>query len=296
MRLAPNLLASLLMLGAFAGFTAMAVLIREVGDTISVVQVMLVRQVIAFLLLAPWFFMARAEILRPTGLGLHLTRGLLQVGAMGCGLSATLLIPLADVTAIQMAEVLIATALAALILGEKVGWRRWTAAGVGFLGVLVMMRPFGGGFESAALVALVGAICGGASMIAVRMGSAHDRTVTVLFWQGVVVLLAVTPPALWYWASPTPTDWLLLLLMGVIFTLGVAMFTAALRLGDTSALAPLHYVRLLMMAALGWAVYEEAPTLPTVIGGLLILSSATYTISRNARRRSPVDPAGAAPT
>ncbi len=154
-RLSPNLRASLLMIGAFMVFAAMAVLIRTVGDRIPVVEVILVRQLIAFAVMAPWLFAARRAIMRPTGLRLHLARGIFQVGAMACGLTATILIPLADVTAIQMTEVLIATALAAVILKERVGWRRWTAAGVGFLGVLIMMKPFSQGFDTAALIALL---------------------------------------------------------------------------------------------------------------------------------------------
>jgi drug/metabolite transporter (DMT)-like permease len=294
-RLPANLLASLLLIGSFTIFTIMAVLIRTVGDTVPVVEVILVRQLIAFLLLAPWFWVSRARLMRPVGLRLHLARGFFQFGAMSCGLTATILIPLADVTAIQMSEVLIATALAALILREHVGWRRWTAGIVGFIGVVVMLKPFGGGFNSAALIALLGALCGGASMIAVRMGSAHDTTISVLFWQGLVVLALVLAPASWFWVTPSAEDWAILALMGVLFTIGLWLFTAGLRLGDASALAPLHYLRLLMMAAIGWWIYAEVPTASTAIGGILILSAATYTLARNARRASKVEPSVAAP-
>ncbi len=127
-------------------------------------------------------------------------------------------------------------------------------------------------------------------MIALRMGSGHDKTITVIFWQGVIVLALIAPFALWLWVTPGPADAALLLLMGLLFTAGLWLFTAGLRLGDTSALAPLHYLRLIMMAVVGWLFYNEVPTLTTAIGALLIISAATYTLIRNARRRSVVQP------
>ncbi len=281
----PNLKASVLILSAFTSFCAMAVLIRIVGKSIPVLEVIFIRQIIAFVLLSPWYIGDAEGILHPKGLKLHLTRGLLAIGAMGCGLTATLHMPLADVTAIQMSEVLIATALAAAILGEGIGWRRWSAAAVGFTGVLVMMRPFGGGFDAASIIALTGAFCGAGSMIAVRMGAAHDSTNTVLFWQGLVVLAFVSPTMFYLWKTPDLHEAGIILMMGILFTGGGWLFTYGTRMGATSALAPLHYVRLLMMAVLGWFLYEEVPTVHTVVGGVLVLAAATYTLGRNAVRQ-----------
>jgi len=294
--MSPNLAASILMILAFVVFTLMSVLVRHVGDRVPIVQVVLVRQLVTFALLAPWVWRERAQIRRPTGLKLHLARGVLAVGSMTCGLSAVLLIPLADVTAIQMAEVLFVTALAALVLGEKVGWRRWSATAVGFLGVAIMVRPFGQGVETAALLALVGALFGAGGMVALRLGSAHDGTGTVLFWQGVVVLALITPVALWFWVTPSLPDALMLIFMGVVFTVGQWLWTYALRMGEASALAPLNYIKLLMAGVVGWLAYGETPTLETVAGGLLVMGAATYTIHRNARQAARVRPATLTPS
>lgn len=284
----PDLKASILMILAFIVFSAMAVFMRMIADRIAVSQVIFLRQGMALLLMAPLFWTSRHVILHPTGLGLHLTRGLLAVGAMFCGLTSIIFIPLADATAIGMAEVLVATAFAALVLREPVGWRRWTATVVGFLGVVIMIRPFGAGFDIYALVALAGSVCGAASMIALRLGSGHDTTVTVLFWQGLVVALLSAPVAALQWVTPTLHETLILLAMGLIFTAGIWLFTAAIRLGRASAVAPLGYLRLVLMAATGWLFYGEIPTWATVIGGVLVIASATYTITRNAARALPI--------
>lgn len=290
----PDLVASLLMLASFVVFTLMAVLARAIGDRIPVIEMVFVRQVLAFAFMAPLYRHFWSQIRRPRRLHLHAARGVSAVGAMVCGLSAVILIPLADATAIQMAEALFATALAAVILKEAIGWRRWTAAAVGFVGVAIMLRPFGGGLDPNALVALLGALAGAFSMIFVRLGSEHDRTETVMFWQGIVVLVLVTPVAAHFWVTPTLREAGILLLMSLIFTLGQWLFTAALRMGDTAALAPLHYVRLILMAVVGWFLYGEVPTLATAAGAVLILGSATYTLQRNARARRPA--AAPAPT
>jgi drug/metabolite transporter (DMT)-like permease len=190
-----------------------------------------------------------------------------------------------------MAEVILATALAALILREPVGWRRWTATAVGFVGVAIMVRPFGAGVDPYAWVALLGAAFGAVNMVILRVGAGTDRIETVLFWQNMVVLVIVTPVALWVWETPTLVQAAILLVMAMIFTAGMWLMTAALRLGETSALAPLHYLRLLMMAVAGWFIYAEVPSLSTVVGAVLVLGAATYTISRNARKQVPQPPA-----
>lgn len=290
-----DLRASILMITAFALFTGMSVFMRMIGDRIGVPQVIFVRQAMMFVMLAPMFWAEGAAVVRPTGLWLHISRGVLAVGAMACGLTAILHISLADATAIGMSDALITTALAALILRETVGWRRWTAAVVGFAGVLVMIRPFGAGFEVMSLVALAGAAFGAGSLIALRLGSSHDTTAIVLFWQGIVVLVLSAPLALMQWVWPTWQEAGILLVMGVIFTVGNWLLTVAIRLGRATAIAPLGYLRLLMMAATGWWLYAEVPTWATVIGGALVLASATYTLGRNAVRSPSIPPANLDP-
>ena len=283
-----DLYASVLMIIAFGVFSAMSVFMRMISGHIAVPQVIFIRQIMAMILMAPHYWAARQVILHPTGLSLHLTRGFLAVGSMFCGLTSIIHIPLADATAISMAEVLIATAFAATVLREPIGWRRWLAAAVGFVGVAIMIRPFGGGFDAYALLALAGSVGGAASMIALRMGSAHDTTITVLFWQGVVVAVLSAPVAAALWVTPTLHEALILLIMGLLFTAGNWLFTAAIRIGRASSVAPLGYLRLIMMAATGWAIYGEVPTWATLTGGFLVMASATYTIMRNALRAGPL--------
>lgn len=280
-----DLLASLLIVAAYVMFTVMAVLVRLAAEHLVIVVIVFIRQVMTMLLMAPLFWLNRQQIRHPAGLKMHGLRGVTAVGAMLCGLSAVVYIPFADVTAIQMTEVLFVTALAALFLGETVGWRRWLATALGFSGVVVMLQPFSGGIETFALVALLGAGFGALAMISIRLGSMHDTAITVLFYQGLVVVALTAPLAWWYWTPPSLDALKIVFLMSVIMGIGQWLFTAALRMGQASALAPLNYLRLLMMAVVGYWLYDEVPTVATALGALLIVGSASYTIHRNAQRR-----------
>jgi drug/metabolite transporter (DMT)-like permease len=290
-RLPRELLASLLVVCAFTIFTAMAVLIRLAAEHLAIIVVIFIRQVVTMLLMAPFFWASRKQIRHPAGLKMHVFRGITAVGAMLCGLSAIVYVPLADVTAIQMTEVLFVTGLAALILREQVGWRRWSATVIGFIGVIVMLRPLGGGVDPFVLVALLGAVFSAFAVMTLRLGSMHDTAMTVLFYQGLVVIALSGPLAYWFWTPPTAESLRIVFLMSLIMGAGQWLFTTALRMGQASALAPLNYLRLVMMATVGYWLYDEVPSLATLLGALLIMGSATYTVHRNAQRRKEAEEA-----
>ncbi|MEJ1161062.1 DMT family transporter [Prosthecomicrobium sp. N25] len=303
--LPPNLAASILIMGSFGTFTVMSILVRVAAERLPVIEIIFLRQIIAMLLLSPVFFRTRYAITHARNAKLHIARGVTGIGAMSCGLTAVVHIPFADATAIQLAEVIFITIFAALILKEKVGRKRWSATGVGFAGVMVMLGPFSAGLDPYALIALAGAFFGAATVTTLRMGAGSDGTGTVIFYQGLIVLVIVGPLAGLSWVTPTWREGLVLLGMGLVFVTGQWLFTMALRLGEASALAPLNYVRLVMMSVVGYLYYAEVPSVQTALGAVLIVGSATYTIRENARRKpdpgppplpSPPRPqAGAAP-
>ena len=280
--LPPDLAASGLVLIAFMSFTLMGVLAREAGRDIPVAEMIFIRQLLAYIVMAPMFWRRRREIRETTQKRLHLLRGASTVGGMYCGLSAAILIPFADATAIQMSEVLTTTIAAALLLGETISRRRWVTTAVGFVGVLVMLGPFSDGFKPTYLIPLGGALSGTASVMALRLSAGRDSTVTILFYQGLVVLAFFAPFLPWQWVTPTPHALAIVLLMGLSFIGGNWIFTTAVRIGRASALTPLNYVRLLFMSVTGYWLYGEVPSLATFIGAGLILVAASQTLRTNA--------------
>ena len=286
--LPPDLAASLLMLSAMVVFTGTGVLVRMAAESMPIFQILFVRQIVTIALMSPLFWRHRSQILHPQGLRLHIFRGFAAVGAMTCGNAAVIYIPFADVTAIQMSEVLFITALAAIFLGEKVGWRRWTATCVGFAGVGVMLQPFSGPIDTFAVLALVGSVFGALSVATLRFGSRLDTTETVIFFQSIVVLVCMAPLAWWFWVPVTARGLLVVLAMGFMLAAGTLLFTNAFRSGNASAIAPLQYLRLLMMAGVGYWLYGETPSVATIVGSTLIVGAAIYTLHRNAVRQSPI--------
>ncbi len=290
-RMPSDLAASLLMILALVTFTVTGVFMRLAAETLPVLEILFLRQLMALAIMAPLFWSHRGQILHPDGLRLHAMRGLAAVVSMICGNAAVVHIPFADVTAIQMSEVLFITALAAVFLGEKVGWRRWSATAVGFTGVIVMIRPFSGAVELFALVALFGSVFGAISVATLRFGSRLDTAETVIFYQSIIVMLCTAPFALWVWVPPSPAILGVVACMSVLLAVGTWLFTTAFRTGNASSIAPLQYLRLLMMAAVGYWLYDETPSLETTLGAALVVGAAIYTLHRNSVRQSQVAPA-----
>jgi drug/metabolite transporter (DMT)-like permease len=281
----PNMRGSLLMIAAFIVFAVMMTLIKLAGGRVPLPQILIVRQLVMTLILGLMVGRALPRIMQTGRPGLQLLRGLFSLFAMLCGFTALIYLPMAEATALGFSQVLFVTLLAIVILGEVVDRRRWIAIAVGFVGVLVMLRPTGEAMNGYALLAILGALFGAGITISVRVLGHTERTETILFWQGAVVLIALGAPAAFLWTTPTPTEWALMIGIGVVGTAGQWLVTRAYQMGEASALAPLDFVRLLLATASGFLVFAEIPTLVTVVGAALVAGGTVYTMRRNAGPR-----------
>ncbi len=277
------LAASILLISAYVTFTLTSILVRVAAEDVPILMIIYIRQVISLLIMMPFFIHQRAAIMRSRHFKLHSLRGLTAIGGMFCGLTSVTYAPLADVTAIQMSEVLFTTLMAASFFAEQVDRHRWIAVFIGFAGVVIMLRPFSDGFNAFMLIALAGAVFNALSVLVLRIGSDHDSAVVVLFYQGIVIVGLMSVPAFWFWQAVSWHGLMVVCLMSVLQALGQWLFTLAVRVGQASALAPLNYIRLVMMALVGWLFYDEQPGTFTLIGGILIVGSVTYTLQRNSK-------------
>jgi drug/metabolite transporter (DMT)-like permease len=195
------------------------------------------------------------------------------------------LMPLADVVAIGFAAPIFITALSVPLLGEQVGWRRWSAVLAGFAGVLVMVRPGSGVFGLAAGVALVGTLMYAISIIIIRRLSTTDGNAPTVasFTCFAVVGAGVTLPSCW--VMPTPEDWLLLAAAGLLGGAGQIAFTRAFALAPPVVVAPFDYANMLLATALGYAIWGDVPTPPVFVGAALVIASGLYIVYREAIRR-----------
>jgi drug/metabolite transporter (DMT)-like permease len=217
---------------------------------------------------------------RPFG---HALRSILNIVTMLTFYAALKRLPLADVIAIAFAAPLFMTVLSVPLLGERVGWRRWAALSVGFVGVMVTLQPFGDGFNPVGLLAIVSALTYALMLIASRQLSATESSVTILFYYSIGVIVTTGAAMPWQWITPGWADAGLFLACGLVGSVGQLLLNQAFRYGEVSLLAPLEYTALIWAILLGVVVWGEVPTWWVLIGALIVVASSLYIAQREAR-------------
>ncbi len=226
------------------------------------------------------------SVLRARRPGTNALRAAMNLGAGLLVISAYALMPLAEVLAITFASPLIVTALAAPMLGEPVGWRRWAAVLVGFGGVLVMVRPAGAGFDPVILLPLGVAVMIALRDLLTRRLGAFDSSTTILFYTVTVsVIGGAAVMAVLGTRMPQPFEWLLFAVSGIINGGAHYLAISAFRFAEAATLAPLRYLSLVFATAIGFVVWGDVPGPWVVVGAAVVVASGLYIIHREARLR-----------
>lgn len=261
-----------------------AVLKWLVGDY-SVGQIMFLRGLFAFVPLALLVWRAGGiETLRVYSWRGHALRAVLVITGTFLFVTGLRYLPLADAIAIAFAGPLFITALAPVILGEPVGWRRWTAVSVGFIGVLIIVRPTGAGAQLAGLLPLAASLTGALRDILTRKLSFRETSVSVLFYSTTAVTLAGLATVPFGWAPVATKDYALFALGG--FFIGAAHFLMieAFRLAEAATAAPFKYTSLLWGVALGYVFWQDVPDRWTWTGAAVLVGSGLYILHREHTR------------
>ncbi len=218
--------------------------------------------------------------------GLHFMRGATLLGSSLFFISGLAFLPIAEASATGFIAPLFVTALAIIFLGEKVGLRRWIAAAVGLVGVLIILRPGTSAFHPAAFFPLVSALAWACTLIMTRMMSGTERAITTMAYSsiaGVGILTLLVP---FVWVTPTWQAVALGVFIGVASTAGQWIVVLAFRYADASVLAPFSYTQLLWVSILGYLAFGEVPDVWTITGAAFIVASGLYTAHRERVRRS----------
>lgn len=287
--LAPNVRGSLWVALAVFVFTLMMMFIKMLGARLPVVEILFFRQLIMLAFITPALRREFPQALMTRRPGLHLVRVTGATIAMLAGFEALVHLPLADATAISFAKTLFVTVLATLLLQEVVGPRRWAATVVGFAGVLIVVQPSGEGIDAYAIYALVSALAVAFVQIALRLLAQTERSVTIMAYQAIAVAAVTAPMAWWWWVTPTAMEWVLLIAVGFLSTIGQWCNVAGFRAGEAAAIAPMDYTRILFATAIGFVVFQETPGLATFLGAAIIIGATLYTLRRNAVTGGRVD-------
>ncbi|MCC8427400.1 DMT family transporter [Reyranella aquatilis] len=277
-------------LSALVLFCTMDAMVKGLGGTYGSFQLMVFRSGVALVPVAVMIWHAGGmRVVRSNRPWLQALRVTIGFGSMFGFFYAFPRMPLVDAYAISFSAPLFMVALSVLILKEPVGWRRWTAVGVGFAGVLIMLDPWGIEFHTVSLIILAATFCYSLSTVMVRLLSRHDPDVVTLFWfaiVGTVISLACAIPE-WIW--PPPMDWVWLLTLGLLGGFAQILITRAWRLAPAAVLAPFDYVSIILAVAFGYLWFREEPSWTVWYGLPLVVGSGLYILHRErvrARERS----------
>lgn len=222
--------------------------------------------------------------LRTRHLRLHALRGLLMVTAATLFFTALAHMPLAEATALVFSAPIFITALSVPLLGESVGWRRWGAVLLGFVGVLVIVRPGSAAFQLAALLPVGTALGYALFMISARWIERSERLWTMMLFAMLFPMIYAAPVAIAFWSPVAPGDIGFFIATAVFGSLGLALIGQAFRMAPAAIVAPFDYTALIWATGLGWLIWGDVPALWTLAGAAIIVLGGVIIILRDAQQ------------
>jgi len=271
----------LLLVASTVFFSLCDVITKYLTASLSAVEIAWIRYATFSCIVVPVILFSKGAVLfRSSRPGLQVLRSLGIVGSTLFFAQGLRSLPVAESTAIYFISPILIMAMSILFLGETVGWRRWMAALVGLVGVLVVIRPGTDAFQATALLPLLGATSWASGAVVTRKMSGQDHPLTMLVYSAVYGCLVLSILLPFNWVPPTAGEIGLALLMGLVFAIGQWLVVLAYRHGSASAIAPFSYVQLIWAGALGYLVFGALPDGWTIVGACIIAASGLYTAYR----------------
>jgi len=286
MRLPPLIQAVLWFCGTMAGFAAMAISARQLQTTMSTFEILFFRSLIGVLAVLPFIIRARFADLRMTNAPFHFGRALVQFSAQICWMYGIAYLTLSDLTAIEFSVPVFTAVLAVIFLGEKMWRHKWIATLLGFGGVLIILQPEGSAFSVAGFVMLLGSALYSGSGILVKFLTRTETPQGIIFWMNALQLPLGLIPAVFIfdWVTPGIADVPWILAWGLAGLLAHYTMARALSLADITIIFPLDFLRLPLMALLGFLLYAEAISPWTAVGGIVIFAANYYSVREESKR------------
>jgi drug/metabolite transporter (DMT)-like permease len=280
------------MTGALLAFSAMAISIRELSGVLSIMEILAMRAGLGLLVMASLAAL-RADLramIPSRHLGLHLFRNILHLGAQYSWAMSVVLLPLATVFSLEFTAPAWTLLLALPVLGERLTASRIGAVVLGLVGVLVILRPGSATFQPAALLVLAAALGFATTLTLTKKLTRTDSAFTIIFWMNLVQLpLALIGSDLLF---PTRLGLAELPAVGAIGLSGLAShycLANAFRIGDATLVVPLDFMRIPLIAVVGWWLYREPLDVFVLMGAGIIISGILWNLRNEARRIRPID-------
>ncbi|WP_370045952.1 DMT family transporter [Salipiger sp.] len=261
---------------------------RHLSDSYNVYMVVMIRY---------WFFAAFVMAIAGRQAGglkaaaattqpwLQVFRGVLLVAEIWVMITAFVLLGLTESHAVFTAYPLLVAALSGPILGEKVGWRRWSAIGVGFVGVVIILQPSGGVFSPHAIVPLVAALMFALYGLLTSYVARRDTAATSFFWTGVSGAVTATLVGAWFWEPMSAPDWGWMALLCITGASGHYTLIKCYEVAEASAVQPFAYLQLVFASALGMTVFNETLRPNVAMGAVIIVAAGLFTLWRERVKR-----------
>ncbi len=269
-------------------FSAMDGVAKWIVVVFPLMQVLALRNGMNLVLISPIVYRAGGwRSLRTGRPWAHGMRVLLSLGALTCYFEALRHLPLATCVALAFASPLFMTLFSVVLLKEKVGWHRWGAIAVGFIGVLVIVQPETDQLATlAAGLAILSSVFFALNMTTVRWLARHETEAAILFHQNLGVALICGAALPFVWVTPTPLEWLGIAAMAVTMTGGQILTVKAFRIAPVGVVAPFEYVELIGASLIGYLVWKEIPADHVWLGAGIIIASGLYMIWRETGKKT----------
>ena len=276
-----------ILMGAVVCFSCMDASAKWLNRDLPPMQISGMRYLVSLIavviFLNPWSKPGILRTKKPLQQGV---RALCLIGmTLGCFIALRFL-PLTQTTAINFSAPLITALLAGPVLGEKIGPRRLVAVLVGFAGVLIVTRPFGGSLQHAVFLALGAALSNAFYFLITRQLAGHDPSETTMFYTSLIGTVLISPFLFVFWKPPSsPLVWAVLIGLGLLGAIGHWLLILAHRHAPASALAPFFYVQIIGATAFGLTFFGEKLDRWTTLGSTIVIGSGLYLLYRERIRQ-----------
>lgn len=284
--------AVLFMVASTLMFGTMAAVIRLASEQLHPFEIAFFRNFFGFVFALPLLWRHGPSLLKTSKLPLYVVRCLIGIVSMLAGFWAIVNLPLAHAISLSYSTPLFVTIGAVLVLGEVVRARRWTAVLVGFLGVLIIVRPGGDSFTYGSMIALLAAAMSASVAISIKFLSRTEKPDAIVLYTTLLWVPMSLVPAWFVWEWPQGIIWLWIVLSGLFGTAGHMLWTRALKLADASLLTPISFIQVAIVSVYGYFLFGEVIDRWTLIGAGIVFASNVYIARRETAlaRRAVTDP------
>ena len=267
-------------------FSVMHGLVRFVSEVLPPFQIAFFRNIFGLAFLLPLLMRSRFAILRTKQIGLHALRGVINMAAMLMFFTALSISPIAKVTALGFTAPIFMAILAVLVLGERFRIYRWSAIFLGFVGMLIILRPGLVAIDTGALLVTASAALWAIAMIIIKIQSRTESSLTIVAYMGIFLGVFSIAPALWVWQPFGLKTLGLMVLIGLFGSIAQMAISQSLKETDPTALMPFDFLKLIWTAMIGAWFFAEIPDIYTWIGATVIFSSGLFIAfrERNSQR------------